>query len=165
MTRFPNTTENGDATLYSLVLPPDLRSPATARRWAAESLDRSLHRIPGETMDDVVLAVSELVTNATLHAVGPGCTLHVLVLPPDRIKVIVADTDTLHRAVPRVATGTDEDGRGLKIVARLAGCWGTFHDAVGKETWAQFFFTPEDPAPVASAPRQRPHLAPAAISR
>lgn len=164
MSRFPNTTENGDATLYSLVLPHDLRSPSTARRWTAESLDRTLHRIPDETLDDVVLAVSELVTNATIHAVGPGCTLHVLVLPPDRIKVIVTDTDLEHRAVPRVATRTDEDGRGLKIVARLAACWGTFHDTVSKETWAQFHFAPEDPLPLAHAPRQRPHLATAEIS-
>jgi anti-sigma regulatory factor (Ser/Thr protein kinase) len=81
--------------------------------------------LPPDRFDDLLLVVSELVTNAVLHA-GLGkaeaFVLRVEVAPP-RIRVEVADPGSGFLDVSKGPT--DVHGRGLGIVARLAERWGT----------------------------------------
>ena len=83
-----------------------------------------------EPLEDVLLVVSELVTNAVLHGGGP-LTVALSFTPPD---LIIAVTDR-GSADPsrRHPTGDDEYGRGLGIVDRLSTSWHVAH-AVGFKT-------------------------------
>lgn len=81
---------------------------------------------------DAVLVLSELVTNAVLHAGGAD---HILVVCDDawiRIRVHDAGTEHVSRRhdVPLVG------GRGLHIVEHLAEAWGSTPVAEGKDVWA-----------------------------
>ena len=85
-------------------------------------------------IDDVRLLVSELVTNAVVHAGGPcGLTLRI---GADSIRVEVTDTGggglQLRRPEP-----TEPSGRGLLIVDTLARDWGVLPDGgtAGKTVW------------------------------
>ncbi|MFI9559133.1 ATP-binding protein [Nonomuraea endophytica] len=91
-------------------------------------------------VDDAVLMVSELVTNAILHGQAP----YELVVHMDRTEVVcmVIDAST-DLPMPRGADARDEHGRGLLIVAELSigscGCipqrFVTQPGLVGKATW------------------------------
>jgi anti-sigma regulatory factor (Ser/Thr protein kinase) len=74
--------------------------------------------MPGATLRDVLLAVSELVTNAVLHAPGP-CTLEVTL---DEGHVCIGVTDTSSVA-PRLKRPGYEGsgGLGLHMLRALAG--------------------------------------------
>lgn len=80
--------------------------------------------------EDVLLVISELVTNAVLHGSGP-VTVTLSSAPPD---VIIAVTDR-GRSDPsrRHPEAEDEQGRGLAIVDRLSTSWHVVH-AVGFKT-------------------------------
>lgn len=72
--------------------------------------------------DDVTLAVSELATNVVCH-VGPGTPAVLLLeVTGDRLRVEIHDTS---RGLPtrRAAAEPGETGRGLALVAALAGGW------------------------------------------
>ncbi|MXM63854.1 hypothetical protein GR925_10435 [Streptomyces sp. HUCO-GS316] len=77
------------------------------------------------------LLVSELVSNALRHAVGPlGLTLEGV---PD-VRCLVSDGS---RAIPRPtdAGPEEETGRGLALVDMLAARWGWEQRPVGKSVW------------------------------
>lgn len=114
-----------------LALEPTPRAATDARRWVA-AVCRELGR------DDLVecaeLGVTELVTNAVLHARPPlnvrlgGTTAH------PRIDVIDGSTD-----LP-VPPGEDDDvlttfGRGLTMVAMSSTAWGASVESDGKVVW------------------------------
>ena len=121
--------------------PASTRSIGRARDAVVAELDRAGfggsgpdHRAGHGWIDEVRLLVSELVTNAIVHAVGPcGLTLRI---GADSIRVEVADTGggglQLRRPEP-----TESSGRGLLIVDTLARDWGVVHDGqtVGKTVW------------------------------
>ncbi|WP_321170744.1 ATP-binding protein [Embleya scabrispora] len=88
-----------------------------------------------ETVDDVVLAVSELLTNAHVHA---HSTAH-LVLSWDRrcLHVYVSDTGP-GLPTPRDHDTTRVSGRGLAIVDAVADEWETLTHAGGKAIYACF---------------------------
>ncbi|MFI0816065.1 SpoIIE family protein phosphatase [Streptomyces sp. NPDC021098] len=79
------------------------------------------------------LLLSELVTNALRHASGP---IRVRLLHGRTLICEVSDTSSTSPHLRRAAT-TDEDGRGLFLVAQLALAWGTRHTADGKVIWAE----------------------------
>ncbi|MEV4000270.1 ATP-binding protein [Streptomyces halstedii] len=84
-----------------------------ARHWARIALSDWAH--PGD-VDDALLVVSELVTNAVLHACSPirAClNLHT----DNTLHLAVYDGGPAARETPR--TPHDEHGRGLDIVAAL----------------------------------------------
>lgn len=123
-----------------VLLVDDDRAAGQARRTVREALEQ--WRLPG-LVDPLVLAVSELVTNARRHGRPPvhlsvhrthdGVRLDV----HDEASDVVPDTDR-----PRDAEG--ESGRGLDIVDALGGtlCWDRLpHD--GKVVHASFA-TPQD---------------------
>lgn len=114
-----------------LQLPHTSESVRRARRTIAAFLDPS--EVPVSVVEDLLLLVSELVTNAVVHAASPA----VVRLDADvtRIKVAVADRDA--EGAPRV-TGSDplsSSGRGVMLVDRLASRWGVEVQCDGKVVW------------------------------
>ncbi|WP_330328756.1 ATP-binding protein [Streptomyces sp. NBC_00536] len=100
-----------------------------------------------QTTEDALLVVSELLTNASLHA--GGCDELVLTVGTAlRIEVLDGDTELpAPRVTPRGAPG----GHGLAIVQRLADRWGAVAHADGKAVWAEIDgarLTTGSPAPV-----------------
>ena len=85
---------------------------------------------------DVMLMVSELVTNACMHGVPP-VTVHVEVRPgPAGAELACEVTDTgPGMPAPAAAVPGAEHGRGLAVVAALAGACGTSPGPVGKTVW------------------------------
>ena len=92
------------------------------------------------------LAVSELVTNAVVHASGP---LTVRLIKDQSLICEVADTsDSAPR--PRQAGTLDEGGRGLDLVSKVAQRWGTRYTDTGKTIWI------EQPLPVRTPAARQP---------
>ncbi|WP_420711078.1 SpoIIE family protein phosphatase [Streptomyces sp. NRRL S-337] len=79
------------------------------------------------------LILSELVTNAIVYASGP---IGVRLLYDRTLICEVSDTSSTAPHL-RFAAGEDEGGRGLFLVARMAGRWGTRYTAEGKIIWAE----------------------------
>ncbi|MFC9887020.1 ATP-binding protein [Streptomyces pilosus] len=123
------------------------RSVPGARAFARRVLeDWGVH---APRIDDVLLCVSELATNALLHGVPPGRGLLLRLLPySDSVRVEVHDSGGGVPAVPRGAP--DESGRGLLLVAGLADRWGVTERDPGKVVWCEFALTAV-PSPGASA--------------
>ncbi|MFP5370481.1 MAG: ATP-binding protein [Actinomycetes bacterium] len=104
------------------VLLPGVPSSIAAARHAVADLLNGPHRVPDVVVDDVLLLVSELVTNAVLHA---GTHTRVTAsVRPGRVVVAVGDGDPHH--APAVAARGSEatNGRGLMLVDALATDWG-----------------------------------------
>jgi CheY-like chemotaxis protein len=94
-------------------------------------------------VDEVLLVVSELVTNALEHAQSP-CRLR-LELTMSGLRVGVQDEG---RGTPdlRTANTGSEHGRGLYLVATFAAAWGTERTADGgKVVWAELPRSPASP--------------------
>jgi anti-sigma regulatory factor (Ser/Thr protein kinase) len=88
-----------------------------------------------ELCDTGVLAVSELVANAAIHGRPP---VRLRLRRTDRRLIVdVCDGDD-HLPRRRRAEATDEDGRGIGIVASLAASWGCRQLAEGKSVWCEF---------------------------
>ena len=131
-----------------LALDPDPHSPARARAWICLELTQ-LNR--PELIESAQLALSELVTNAILHAQTP---IQVSVLTHgDSVRIEVQDGSPRHPAT----RGTSRDlldpptvGRGIHIVEALATEWGVRRDRHrGKVVWF---------SPIASPDRGQPTL-------
>ncbi|MER7735445.1 ATP-binding protein [Streptomyces erythrochromogenes] len=87
-----------------------------------------------ETSEDALLLVSELLTNASLHA--HGCLELVLTADEAVLRIEVHDGTTtrpIHRTPQRGMPG----GRGLHIVERLSDRWSTYTYGTGKAVWAE----------------------------
>ncbi len=92
-------------------------------------------RLPAELTDDIVLAASELVTNAVVHAASEvRVVVHRL---PDGVRLEVED-DGEGTPTPRVADHEQCTGRGISLVAALARAWGVRGERDGKQVWAVF---------------------------
>lgn len=107
--------------------------------------------------------VSELCTNAILHtASGAGGVFTVEVLRPRPGAACVAVTDQGSAAGPPRVLPRDrgsEDGRGLALVAALAGRWG-YHRAAGGglTVWAEATWPVPVPAPRCPAVAALSHM-------
>lgn len=98
----------------------DERSVPAARRFALGALEN----VGDDVRDVVALMVSELATNALLHAQTAFVVDVTLVADTDEIVVAVHD-GAGGRPVVKDPEPTDAHGRGLRIVATLADRWGT----------------------------------------
>jgi anti-sigma regulatory factor (Ser/Thr protein kinase) len=88
--------------------------------------------VEASVIEVAVLLVSELVTNAVVHARGPIC----LTVHTDAHWVRIEVEDPGHRRpVLRTATLDADDGRGLLVVDKLATDWGTEQRATHKVVW------------------------------
>ncbi|MBT2505896.1 ATP-binding protein [Streptomyces sp. ISL-98] len=93
----------------------------------------------GALVDDAVLVVSELVTNAVQHAAPvrqPGdeparCRLTVERPGPGTVRVSVSDASP-RRLVQRKATAEEESGRGLVVLDALTVSWDVETSKTGK---------------------------------
>lgn len=117
--------------VHDLELPNDTTASTVARRAVREV---AVDGTDGGALDDFLVIVSELVTNAVEHGEGP---VHLtLESEPARLAVSVVDH---HRCLPRIADPHEDEtrGRGLRIVDALAEAWGvTFSRDNGKVVWA-----------------------------
>ncbi len=117
-------------------------SAGRARRFAAATLEAAGRP---EAEEVVVLLVSELVSNAVLHA---GTELEVVIrILPDRVAVEVHDQGG-GQAIRRRYSNMSGTGRGLMLVEELARDWGTVLTDAGKFVWFELDLTPVDARPV-----------------
>lgn len=123
----------------SLLLESDPRAAGAARHFLREVLDE--WEISGDPVDAAELCLSELVTNAVIHA-GTSSEL-TLSHDDDGLTVIVRDLGGSSRpgdADSTVHMSEDDDplrvfGRGLVLVDALAARWGSERDATGTTSW------------------------------
>lgn len=123
------------------------QSVGRARRWITDRLSGC----SGDLVANAQLLVSELVTNALLHAKPPVSVLVKRGDGPVRIEVLDG-SDALPRLKGFGETSTT--GRGLYLVEAASAKWASEHRAPGKVVWFEL-----DPA------RPRPEAAPANFDR
>ena len=118
-------------TVTRLPLPPEARSASVARQRVAEAcLDWGC----GIQLEAATLIVSEMVTNALLHA---GTMLELSVARcEDRLRLAVADGNT-GRPQPQPLDTAGVTGRGMLLVAAFSRAWGVLPTVDGgKVVWA-----------------------------
>ena len=117
--------------------PSERASVARARQWTADTLSiwgLAPHSRPS---DDIVLCVSELVSNAVQHAHSAP----VVELRPDDATILLMVTDQRPDLRPVIAARPEDTGRGLRVLGDLADSWGVGYSAVeqhSKTVWCQF---------------------------
>ncbi|WP_405600732.1 ATP-binding protein [Streptomyces sp. NBC_01410] len=93
----------------------------------------------GARMDDVLLCVSELTTNALVHGVPPGRGYRLkLWLYGDEGGALRVEVHDSGGGLPAVREPGEESGRGLLLVAALADKWGVGERDPGKIVWCEF---------------------------
>lgn len=120
--------------MVTLDLPPEPRSATRARQVTRQHLATSC---PQEAIDIASLLVTELVTNAVLHA--RTAIVLVVDVAPGRVLLRVGDGSN---AKPVLRDhGTDAStGRGIALVDELASSWGVDRSRRGKEVWCEIDF-------------------------
>lgn len=114
----------------TLLLPPRTTSPGRARRFVEGSLEGAERQ---EAATTAALLVSELVTNAVLHA-GTGVEVELRV-QQGRVRIGVSDgAGARERPHTRLQPGMTTVGRGIQLLEELAHGWGTESRAGGGKT-------------------------------
>jgi anti-sigma regulatory factor (Ser/Thr protein kinase) len=108
-------------------------APRRSREFVADTL--AMASCSEEVIAVAQLLVSELATNAVLHAATQQVTV-VVDLVQDEIIVQVADDDA-RLPEGQSANPSEESGRGLSLVAKLSDEWGveTRQQSPGKAVW------------------------------
>ena len=116
-----------------LDLEPKISNVAASRDFVATSLvEHGLDSL----VDDVVLVVSELATNAIVHT---GTSLTVTLRARQGLVVLEVRDGSTVAPVLGTPSGSDACGRGILIVAALSRDWGFVrHAGNGKSVWAEF---------------------------
>ncbi|MFJ8953518.1 ATP-binding protein [Streptomyces sp. NPDC102381] len=110
---------------------PSRRRVGAIRRTTMACL--GLWDMRGPLAENIVLTVSELVTNAIEH--GEGDIALRVQCADDELQVAVTDGSPSPASL-RAPNDDDDSGRGLLLVTALAERWGTRDD--GKTTWCVF---------------------------
>ncbi len=110
------------------------REPARRARAFCHGV-LSTWQVPEHKREDIVLVVSELVTNAILHG---GAAEQLRLRRTSRQVVIEVFDHGARMPHPRAADLKAESGRGLHLVARLADRWGARPAPGGKAVWCEF---------------------------
>jgi GAF domain-containing protein/anti-sigma regulatory factor (Ser/Thr protein kinase) len=114
-----------------IALPADAGSARAARRFLAGVL--SSWRMPEMLEGDAALLLSELATNAILHAKSPFTVI--VRWDGQHLRVEVGDGS---RSEPRMRLRKVEDapgGRGLMLIDTMSSSWGIMPTARGKRVW------------------------------
>ncbi|QKW35500.1 ATP-binding protein [Actinomadura sp. NAK00032] len=137
------------------VLPAEITAPRAAREFTQATMDG--WGVGGDAgAGDVVVAVSELVTNALRHGLEglpqplPLCPIQLVLVGHPR-RLVVSVTDPSGRVPEPAASEPDrftEGGRGLVVVGAISDAWGWARLATGgKAVWAAFGLRVSPPAP------------------
>ncbi|GAA2745898.1 ATP-binding protein [Kitasatospora cinereorecta] len=125
----------------TLVLPERTGAVARSRAFTRTVLgdwgwtERNRHGEP-DAVGDVLLMVSELVSNACMHAEGPYELLLSRVSRPGEVLRIEVVDRSPHPPVLRTdRSPADPGGHGLLVVDRLALAWGSEPRGPGKAVW------------------------------
>ncbi len=124
---------DGGQPILHMEIPDSCQGVREARRAAAAALES--WRIPPGRAADVVLAVSELVTNAILYG-KPPMNLRLRPAGGELVLDVRDGSATLPRR--RRATADDEHGRGVHLVSLIADRWGARTTDSGKSVWCTF---------------------------
>ncbi|MFJ7996625.1 ATP-binding protein [Streptomyces sp. NPDC096310] len=94
------------------------------------------------SLDDMLVCVSEVATNAVRHGVPPGGAF-LLKIDADeaRVRVECHDADR-HRPRVRHPAADDQSGRGLLLVEAIASRWGVGERPFGKFVWFELDLKP-----------------------
>jgi anti-sigma regulatory factor (Ser/Thr protein kinase) len=112
-----------------------LRRPASVRKARVFTGDALADGgVEASVIEVAVLLVSELVTNAVVHA---GGTVWVTVHADARWVRIEVQDQGRGRPVLRPARQNQPEGRGLGLVDKLATNWGTERRATHKVVWCE----------------------------
>ncbi|MFI0163732.1 SpoIIE family protein phosphatase [Streptomyces sp. NPDC017082] len=142
MAAIPTQRENGSPpgqVRGRATLPGSPLAPGSARALVRAALDHAPGVSP-RLADDAMAVVSELVTNAVVHA---GTEVRVDWLLEDGGAFVIEVRDRHPSRAPRDASAgegpydTAEYGRGLRLVATLAESWGVTYRAGTKTVWAR----------------------------
>jgi anti-sigma regulatory factor (Ser/Thr protein kinase) len=107
-------------------------APGQARRLVVDALERADHR--KRLIQDAALVVSELASNAVLHARSP---FSISVRREDPVlRIAVRDACPLADAMPDRGLIV-HPGHGLGLIDALATCWGAEGSSDGKVVWAE----------------------------
>ena len=112
-----------------VVVDHEMTSPRTARRFVGEAL---AEWECDDARDVVELLVSELVTNAVMHARSRADVA--VVLRRDVVRIEVGD-ESAEVPLPRQPAPDARTGRGLELVGRMASAWGVEERQGGKVVW------------------------------
>lgn len=119
------------------IFPTGPEAPGQARAYVREVLGHDDPPVAPGPLDDVLLVVSELVTNAVRYGTEPGDAVAVAVLTTaERVRVEVRDPVRRHPRM-RNESGERARGRGLHIVDALAARWDVDDRPFGKSVWAE----------------------------
>ncbi len=122
---------------------PHGSSVSEARKFAVEALSSWGVR---DRLDDVCLCLSEVATNALVHAGPPRFGFRARLAISGsvvRLEVHDQDADRPHRKHPRL---DDTSGRGLLLVDELSDGWGVDEQhGIGKTVWITFKITSPNP--------------------
>ena len=113
-------------------LPPRAQSAQDARRFVHDQCE---HWGCRDLIDAAMLIVSELVTNAVIHAATPAELRAEWSHGVLRLEVL--DHAEGSPPDPRIASPDDEGGRGLFLVDALSAAWGVEPRESGKVIWAE----------------------------
>jgi anti-sigma regulatory factor (Ser/Thr protein kinase) len=117
--------------VLSVDLPPEPASATRARTLARTRLEAACS---DDALETVALLVTELVTNAILHA---GTPLQLtLEARPHHVRICVEDGSTAE-PIPRHYGSDAVTGRGLALVEQLASSWGVDVTPSGKVVWCE----------------------------
>lgn len=121
----------------SVVLLPYAPSSVSTARWRLVT-DLRAAGVAAQPTRDAALVVSELLSNALIHAT-PLTGKWVAVswaLSKDSVEVTVSDGGGATRPRPAHPSPSSLGGRGLAIVEQLSSRWGVRSNATGTTVWA-----------------------------
>jgi anti-sigma regulatory factor (Ser/Thr protein kinase) len=123
---------------FAFELAGGLEAAAAARRAVVAGDGR----LPTAVREDVLLLVTELVTNAVRHAgVGPDGSLQVeLQRWPQRVRVEVVDHGSDLAPIRSRPSRADPGGWGLVLVDRIAARWGVGRGPSFTRVWFELEF-------------------------
>lgn len=129
--------------LGAITIPAETSAVASSRRW----LGRLLNEEHADIRDDLVLLLSEVVTNAILYSDSSRSESGTVTIIArdigDAVRVEVTDAGSATRA-PQVLEHNLEmqNGRGLDILDMLsAGRWGTYTNHTRRTVWFEVVIT------------------------
>jgi anti-sigma regulatory factor (Ser/Thr protein kinase) len=139
----PHTSHRSAVTAFAA----EPTSATAARRFLRQTL-AGVDKVSENLRDRAELIVSELVTNAVLHAgAGPIVSIRV---DDDHVRIAVEDTSASAPVLREYGLDATT-GRGLQVVSSAATEWGVETTSSGKAVWAIIAMNSED-MPLTSIP-------------